>query len=111
GLGEARWQPRHRHFRRRLNRAGPTRLLGWTWLPTRRCWPRRAGIRAARTRPKTWCSRPCWPAWKQVATIPRRIRKALGELSPAQRAEATALAYVRDPARAVELQFGLVRRA
>lgn len=40
-----------------------------------------------------------------------RIRKALGELPPAQRAEATALAYVRDPARSVELQFGLVRRA
>lgn len=40
-----------------------------------------------------------------------RIRKALGELPPAQRAEAQALAYVRDPARTVELQFGLVRRA
>ena len=40
-----------------------------------------------------------------------RIRKAVGELPPAQRAEATALAYVRDPARSVELQFGLVRRA
>jgi RNA polymerase sigma-70 factor (ECF subfamily) len=40
-----------------------------------------------------------------------RIRKALGELPPAQRAEATALAYLRDPARSVELQFGLVRRA
>lgn len=40
-----------------------------------------------------------------------RIRKALGELPPAQRAEAQALAYLRDPARAVELQFGLVRRA
>ena len=40
-----------------------------------------------------------------------RIRKALGELSPAQQAEAMALAYVRDPARTVELQFGLVRRA
>jgi DNA-directed RNA polymerase specialized sigma24 family protein len=40
-----------------------------------------------------------------------RIRRALGELSPAQRAEAQALAYVRDPARTVELQFGLVRRA
>lgn len=40
-----------------------------------------------------------------------RIRKALGELPPAQRAEATALAYVRDPVRSVELQFGLVRRA
>lgn len=40
-----------------------------------------------------------------------RIRRALGELAPAQRAEARALAYVRDPARTVELQFGLVRRA
>lgn len=40
-----------------------------------------------------------------------RIRKALGDLPPAQRAEAQALAYVRDPARVVELQFGLVRRA
>lgn len=40
-----------------------------------------------------------------------RIRKALGELSPSQRAEAMALAYVRDPARSVDLQFGLVRRA
>lgn len=40
-----------------------------------------------------------------------RIRKALGELSPTQRAEAQALAYVRDPARTIELQFGLVRRA
>jgi DNA-directed RNA polymerase specialized sigma24 family protein len=40
-----------------------------------------------------------------------RIRRALGELPPTQRAQAQALAYVRDPARAVELQFGLVRRA
>lgn len=40
-----------------------------------------------------------------------RIRRGLGELPPALRAEALALAYVRDPARAVELQFGLVRRA
>lgn len=40
-----------------------------------------------------------------------RIRRALGELPPAQRAQAQALAYVRDPARTVELQFGLVRRA
>lgn len=40
-----------------------------------------------------------------------RIRKALGELPPAQRAQAQALAYLRDPARAVELQFGLVRRS
>lgn len=39
------------------------------------------------------------------------IRKALGKLPPAQQAEALALAYVRDPARAVDLQFGLVRRA
>lgn len=40
-----------------------------------------------------------------------RIRKALGELPPAQRAQAQALAYLRDPARAVDLQFGLVRRS
>lgn len=39
------------------------------------------------------------------------IRKALGALPAAQRAEAVALAYVRDPARSVDLQFGLVRRA
>ena len=39
------------------------------------------------------------------------IRKTLGALPPSQRAEALALAYVRDPARTVELQFGLVRRA
>ena len=39
------------------------------------------------------------------------IRKAMGGLPPSQRAEALALAYVRDPARTVELQFGLVRRA
>jgi DNA-directed RNA polymerase specialized sigma24 family protein len=40
-----------------------------------------------------------------------RIRRALGELPPAQQAEARAMAYLRDPVRAVELQFGLVRRA
>lgn len=40
-----------------------------------------------------------------------RIRKALGELPPAQRAQAQALAYLREPARSVELQFGLVRRS
>lgn len=39
------------------------------------------------------------------------IRKALGTMPPTQRAEAMALAYVRDPARSVDLQFGLVRRA
>jgi len=39
------------------------------------------------------------------------IRKALGALPAAQRAEAVALAYVRDPARSVDLQFGLVRCA
>ncbi|MCL6712041.1 sigma factor [Pseudoxanthomonas sp. z9] len=39
-----------------------------------------------------------------------RIRKALGELPPAARAESLAMAYVRDPARSVDLQFGLVRR-
>jgi RNA polymerase sigma-70 factor (ECF subfamily) len=41
----------------------------------------------------------------------RRIRRQLGELPPALRAEALALAYVRDPARSMDLQFGLVRRA
>jgi hypothetical protein len=46
--------------------------------------------------------------WIQRLT---RIRKALGELPPAQRAQAQALAYLRDPARAVDLQFGLVRRS
>lgn len=40
-----------------------------------------------------------------------RIRRQLGELPPALRAEALALAYVRDPARSVDLQFGLIRRA
>lgn len=40
-----------------------------------------------------------------------RIRKALGELPPELRAQGLALAYVRDPVRSVELQFGLVRRA
>ena len=40
-----------------------------------------------------------------------RIRRQLGELPPALRAEALALAYVRDPARSADLQFGLVRRA
>ena len=40
-----------------------------------------------------------------------RIRKALGELPPALRAQAQGLAYLRDPARAVDLQFGLVRRS
>ena len=39
------------------------------------------------------------------------IRKALGALPEPLRAEALALAYVRDPARCVDLQFGLVRRA
>jgi DNA-directed RNA polymerase specialized sigma24 family protein len=39
------------------------------------------------------------------------IRRRLGELPAALQAEALALAYVRDPARAVDLQFGLVRRA
>jgi len=40
-----------------------------------------------------------------------RVRRQLGELPPSLRAEALALAYVRDPARSVDLQFGLVRRA
>lgn len=39
------------------------------------------------------------------------IRKAIGAMPPERRAESLALAYVRDPARTVELQFGLVRRA
>ena len=39
------------------------------------------------------------------------IRKALGTLPPELQSEALALAYVRDPARSVDLQFGLVRRA
>lgn len=39
------------------------------------------------------------------------IRKSLGALAPEQRAQALALAYVREPARSVDLQFGLVRRA
>lgn len=39
------------------------------------------------------------------------IRKAMGALPPPQRAEALALAYVRDPPRTVDLQFGLIRRA
>lgn len=48
------------------------------------------------------------PAFRQRLTS---IRKAMGALPPSQRAEALALAYVRDPARTVDLQFGLVRRA
>lgn len=40
-----------------------------------------------------------------------RIRKGIGELPPALRAQAQALAYVRDPPRAVDLQFGLLRRS
>lgn len=48
------------------------------------------------------------PAFRQRLTS---IRKALGALPPSQRAEALALAYVRDPARTVDLQFGLIRRA
>jgi RNA polymerase sigma factor (sigma-70 family) len=40
-----------------------------------------------------------------------RIRRQLGELPPALRAEALALADVRDPARSLDLQFGLIRRA
>ncbi len=39
------------------------------------------------------------------------IRRALATLAPEQRAESLALARVRDPARAADLQFGLVRRA
>jgi len=40
-----------------------------------------------------------------------RIRQAIGELPPTLQAEAIGLAYVRDPARSVDLQFGLIRRA
>lgn len=40
-----------------------------------------------------------------------RIRKALAAQSPASRAESLALAYLRDPARSVDVQFGLARRA
>lgn len=40
-----------------------------------------------------------------------RIRRALGELPAAARGESLALAYLRDPARSADLQFGLVRRA
>lgn len=40
-----------------------------------------------------------------------RLRKALGELPASARAESLALAYLRDPQRAADLQFGLVRRA
>lgn len=39
------------------------------------------------------------------------IRRRLGELPPELRAESLASAYVRDPARSADLQFGLVRRA
>ncbi|HJR72435.1 MAG TPA: sigma-70 family RNA polymerase sigma factor [Luteimonas sp.] len=39
------------------------------------------------------------------------IRKTIGALPPELQSESLALAYVRDPARAVDLQFGLVRRA
>lgn len=40
-----------------------------------------------------------------------RIRKALAAESPTVRAESIALAYLRDPARSVDLPFGLARRA
>lgn len=39
------------------------------------------------------------------------IRRGLRSLPPATRAEQVALAYLRDPARSVELEFGLLRRA
>ncbi|MFT3805868.1 RNA polymerase sigma factor [Arenimonas sp.] len=39
------------------------------------------------------------------------IRKALGGLSPELRAESLALAYVRNPVRSLDLEFGLVRRS
>ena len=38
------------------------------------------------------------------------IRRGLSALSPEQRADSLGLAYLRDPARVVDLQFGLVRR-
>ena len=56
----------------------------------------------------------CWILGLTPATFRQRltrIRRQLGEFPPALRAEALALAYVRDPARSVDLQFGLVRRA
>lgn len=40
-----------------------------------------------------------------------RIRRALAAQSPATRAESIALAHQRDPARSVDLAFGLARRA
>lgn len=40
-----------------------------------------------------------------------RIRRGMEALSPELRAESLALAYLRDPQRSVDLQFGLVRRA
>lgn len=40
-----------------------------------------------------------------------RIRRSMEALPPALRAESLALAYLRDPQRSVDLQFGLVRRA
>jgi DNA-directed RNA polymerase specialized sigma24 family protein len=47
-------------------------------------------------------------AFRQRLTV---LRKALGALPAPLQAEALASAYVRDPARSVDLQFGLVRRA
>jgi len=40
-----------------------------------------------------------------------RIRQALAAQSPTARAESIALAHLRDPARSVDLAFGLARRA
>lgn len=40
-----------------------------------------------------------------------RLRRAVAELSPLDRAESVALAYLREPVRRLDLQFGLVRRA
>lgn len=56
----------------------------------------------------------CWVLAISATAFRQRltsIRKTLGALPPSQRAEAMALAFVRDPARSVELQFGLIRRA
>ena len=46
-----------------------------------------------------------------MATYRSLLAQARRHSRRADEAEATALAYVRDPARSVELQFGLVRRA
>lgn len=55
-----------------------------------------------------------WVLELSVAAFRQRltsIRKSIDLAPPGLRAQARALAYVRDPARSVDLQFGLVRRA